>query len=107
MLDKKLKHKNYSASRAVILREGSVPDGHLSEGLCAQAPLAQTLCRGPDRWLGSPTLLVWAGGQSSSLTPKVPVAAGFFSNVFLTMLGMPLLQVPVSLGGLVSSFDCY
>lgn len=58
-------------------------------------------------WLVSPTRLVWAGGQSSSLTPNVPVAVGFFSNVFLIILGMPFLQVPLSFGGLVSSFDCY
>lgn len=50
------------------------------------------------------TLLEWAGGQSSSLTPNVPTADGFFSNVFLIMLGMPFLHVPLSFGGLVSSF---
>lgn len=56
--------------------------------------------------LGSPTRLVCAGGQSSSLTPNVPVAVGFFSNVFLIILGIPFLHVPLSFGGLVSSFDC-
>lgn len=60
-------------------------------------------CR-KSRWLGSHTRLVCAGGQSSSLTPNVPVAVGFFSNVFLIILGMPFLHVPLSFGGLVSSF---
>lgn len=49
------------------------------------------------------TLLVWAGGQSSSLTPNVTPGAGFFSKGFLISPGMPFLHVPLSLGGLVSS----
>lgn len=49
------------------------------------------------------TLLFCAGGQSSSLTPKVTPGDGFFSNGFLISPGMPFLHVPLSLGGLVSS----
>lgn len=49
------------------------------------------------------TLLFCAGGQSSSLTPNVTPAGGFFSKGFLISPGMPFLHVPLSLGGLVSS----
>lgn len=70
-------------------------------------PTTELMTRGESGRLGSPTRLVCAGGQSSSLTPNVPVAVGFFSNVFLIILGMPFLHVPLSFGGLVSSFDCY
>lgn len=48
-------------------------------------------------------MLLCAGGHSSSRTPKVPPGDCFFSNGFLIKPGMPFLQVPRSLGGLVSS----
>lgn len=50
-----------------------------------------------------PTLLVCAGGQSSSLTPNVTPGDGFLSKGFLISPGMLFLHVPLSLGGLVSS----
>lgn len=49
------------------------------------------------------TLLLCAGGQSSSLTPNVTPGDCFFSNGFLISPGIPFLHVPLSLGGLVSS----
>lgn len=57
------------------------------------------------------TLLFCAGGQSSNLTPNVTPGDCFFSNGFLISPGMPFLHVPLSLGGLVSSWGrhncCY
>ncbi len=49
------------------------------------------------------TLLLWAGGQSSSRTPNVTPAGGFFSKGFRMIPAMPILQAPLSRGGLESS----
>lgn len=49
------------------------------------------------------TLLVCAGGQSSSRTPNVTPAGVFFSKGFLMIPAIPIFQAPLSLGGLESS----
>lgn len=49
------------------------------------------------------TLLVCAGGQSSSRTPNVTPAGVFFTKVFLLIPAMPIFQAPLSRGGLDSS----
>lgn len=49
------------------------------------------------------TLLVCAGGQSSSRTPNMTPAGVFFSKGLLMIPAMPSFQAALSRGGLASS----